>query len=102
VASGSGSEQTTDINVAVKLSAASSQEVRVSYFTNNGTATSSNDYVFSSGTLIFAPGETSKNIPIRIISDSVSEPDETFDVFLWTPVNGTLGTSKYTYTISNP
>jgi hypothetical protein len=45
----------------------------------NGTATTGdNDYVARSGTLTFAPGETTKTITIDVKGDSKREADETF------------------------
>ena len=47
--------------------------------TVNGTATTSdNDYVANSGTLTFAPGETTKTITIEVKGDSKKEADERF------------------------
>jgi hypothetical protein len=63
----------------VTLSAAYDQPVTVSFQTANGTATTgNNDYVAKSGTLTFAPGETTKNITIEVEGDSKREADETF------------------------
>ena len=45
----------------------------------NGTATTSdNDYVAKTGTLTFAPGETTKTITIVVNGDNKKEADETF------------------------
>ena len=44
-----------------------------------GTATTSdNDYVAKSGTLTFAPGETTKTITIEVRGDGKREANETF------------------------
>jgi aryl-phospho-beta-D-glucosidase BglC (GH1 family) len=74
----------------VSLFQSSSQTITVSYATANGTATAGSDYVASSGTLTFAPGETQKTILIPIIPDTIPEPDETFYVRLSSPTNATL------------
>ena len=37
-----------------------------------------NDYVAKTGTLTFAPGETTKTITIEVKGDSKKEADETF------------------------
>lgn len=53
-----------------------------------GTAEDALDYeVLSSGGLIFAPGETQKQIIINIIGDEVRETRETFGVKIYNPVN---------------
>jgi hypothetical protein len=51
----------------------------MSYRTANGTATTgNNDCVAMSGTLTFAPGETTKTITIGVKGDSKEESNETF------------------------
>ena len=63
----------------VTLSAAYDQAVTMSYQTVNGTAkTSNNDYVAKTGTLTFAPGETTKTITITVKGDNNAESNETF------------------------
>jgi hypothetical protein len=59
--------QTTVFTFTVTLSAAYDQAVTMSYQTVNGTAkTSDNDYVAKSGTLTFAPSQTTKTITIEV------------------------------------
>jgi len=71
--------QTTLFTFTVTLSAAYDQPVTMSFRTVNGTAkTSDNDYVAKSGTLTFAPGETTKTITIEVKGDSKKEANETF------------------------
>ena len=51
----------------------------MSFRTVDGTAkTSDSDYVAKSGTLTFAPGETTKTITIVVNGDSKKEANETF------------------------
>ena len=72
-------KKTTLFTFTVTLSAAYDQAVTVSFRTADGTATTSdNDYVAKTGTLTFAPGETSKAITIEVKGDSKKEADETF------------------------
>ncbi len=78
------------VNYQVRLLTASGRQVSVGYTTQNGTATAPEDYTASSGTLVFAPGETSKIIPLNIVSDRNQEPDETFRVILSNPVNAEI------------
>ena len=56
--------------------------VWVSYATANGTATAGNDYTSKSGTLTFAPGETTKTISVAIKGDKLEEANETLFVDL--------------------
>lgn len=53
----------------------------------------------SSGTVRFAPGETTQTIEIPIIGDLDDEPDETFTVNLSNPVNASLLLASGTGTI---
>ncbi|MBI4657808.1 MAG: immunoglobulin domain-containing protein, partial [Verrucomicrobia bacterium] len=86
----------------VTLSAASSHAVRTSFATWDGSATAdSGDYAVNSGTLIFAPGETSKTVTVQVIGDSAVEPDETFSVSLSNPVGATIADGQGVGTIAN-
>jgi hypothetical protein len=75
----------------VSLSAASALPVTVSYSTADGTATvAGNDYVPASGTLTFAPGETTQTITVVINRDRKKDADETFFVGLSGAINALL------------
>ena len=61
------------------LSAAYDQAVTMSFRTVNGTAkTADGDYIAKTGTLTFAPGETTKTITIEVKGDSKKEANESF------------------------
>jgi hypothetical protein len=67
----------------VSLSAPCDTPVTVNYATADATATTyGQDYVATSGTLTFAPGEVSKAITVTIIGDNNPEPDEMFSMNL--------------------
>jgi hypothetical protein len=68
----------TSFTFTVSLSAAYDQPVTVSYRTVNGTATAGSDYTSTSGTLTFAPGQTTKTITIQVKGDNKRESNETF------------------------
>lgn len=71
--------KTTLFTFTVTLSTAYDQPVTMSFATANGTArTSDNDYVAKSGTLTFAPGETTKTVTIEVKGDSKREDNEHF------------------------
>jgi hypothetical protein len=74
----------------VTLSAASTQMITVAYATADGTATAGSDYQAASGTLNFAPGETSKTITVLVIGDRLGESNETFFVNLSAASNATI------------
>lgn len=52
--------------------------VYVDYETSDGTANVGEDYEYTKGTLVFKPGDTSKQIAIKIVDDDVFELDEYF------------------------
>ncbi len=96
-----GDVDTTTLSLPVTLSGPSGREVDVDYATSNGSATAGSDYVAASGTLVFAAGETSKQIEVTVNGDIEVEGDETFTVTLSAPFNADLGTSAATGTITN-
>ena len=53
-------------------------------------ATEGKDYAAASGTLTFAPGDTSKTLTVTLNDDDVKEKDETFTIQLDNPVNAAL------------
>ncbi|MGE5192703.1 MAG: FG-GAP-like repeat-containing protein [Deltaproteobacteria bacterium] len=87
---GEGNSGTTSIAFTVTLSAALAQPVAVSFSTSGGTAAAGRDYQSTSGTLTFAPGETSKTITVLVNGDRIAEPNETFFVNLSNPTNATI------------
>jgi hypothetical protein len=85
--------QTTLFTFTVTLLAAYDQPVTMSFLTVNGTATTGDgDYVAKSGTLTFAPGETTKTITIEVKGDNKREGNETFFVDLSGISSNALGT----------
>jgi hypothetical protein len=91
VALSEGDSGQTAFDFTVSLSEASSKTVSVKYATANGTATTGdNDYVATSGTLKFAPGETTKTITVLVNGDAKAEADEHFFVNLSRARNATL------------
>lgn len=94
-----GNSGTSTANFTVFLSPASSQTVTVQYATAPGTALAGSDYSTTSGTLTFAPGQTSQQVSVLILSDTIFEPTETFNVNLSNPTNATLGDDQGVGTI---
>ena len=74
----------------VSLSTASSQTVTVAYATAAGTATAGADYTSASGTLTFAPGDTTKPLKVSVLGDQLDEDDETFTLALSAPTNASI------------
>ena len=88
-----GGSATATATFTVTLSAASTQPVTVAFATANGTATQGVDYVATSGSLTFAPGQTQATIPVTVLADPRATTDLGFVVDLSNPVNGVLGGS---------
>lgn len=81
------------LQVTVTRSGGSSGTVRVNYGTQSLTARASRDFRSTSGTLIFADGETNKTLLVPILNDTKIEGEEIFRVVLSRPRDGvTLGT----------
>jgi trimeric autotransporter adhesin len=80
----------TSVTFTVSLSAAYDQPVTVSYRTVNGTATAGSDYTSTSGSVTFAPGETTKTITIQVKGDNKRESNETFYLELFNNSSNSL------------
>jgi glucose/arabinose dehydrogenase len=96
-----GNAGTTTASFTVSLSNQSSQSVSVSYATAPGTATAGSDYVSTSGTLTFTPGQTSRPISVTVNGDTTFEANETFNVVLSGATNATIADNQGRGTINN-
>jgi hypothetical protein len=96
-----GHADTKAMAFTVRLSAASTQTINVSYATSNVTAVSGTDYVAALGTISFAPGQTARTVSVAIKGDRTPEMSETFRVTLSNPVNATLRDGLAVGTITN-
>jgi subtilisin family serine protease len=67
----------------------------------NGQASLRCDYVSATTKVVFAPGETSKNINISIINDAYQEGNETFSVSLSNATGASLNQPTATVTIAD-
>lgn len=86
--------------VLVSLSSAPTDPVSVNYAVTGGTATAGVDFNLAAGTLVFAPGETVRAVPLEILDDAAIEPDQTVVITLSGPTGATLSTqSTHTFTI---
>ena len=95
----------TTANFTITLSAPSVQTVTVKYATANGTATAPADYTAKALTILtFAPGETTKTVPVTIVGDTRDEVTESFKLVLSAPTNAAiaLGTGTCTITDDDP
>ena len=77
-----------------------SQATTVHYATIDGTAKNLSDYIASSGTIQFAPGETVKQFQVAIVDDAYVEETKSFSIVLSQPGVGVVQGSPFTTTIS--
>ncbi|WP_236519204.1 Calx-beta domain-containing protein [Sandaracinus amylolyticus] len=98
--SAEGNAGTTPATLAVTLSGPSAASITVAWATADGTATTA-DYVASSGTLTFAPGELAQTVAIDVTGDTISEPDETVLVRLSGATNATIADAEAALTITD-
>ena len=100
----SGSEGGT-LTFTVTLSVASEDTVGVTWTATAGgvsdTADTGDLAGSLTGTLTFAPGDTSKTFTVSTAEDTTDEADETFTVTLSGPTNATLGDGTGTGTIAD-
>jgi Calx-beta domain len=73
-----GNASTTPVSVPVTLSAASATPVTIDFTTAPGTATAPADYAIATGTLTFAPGQTSRLVTLSVVGETAVEPHENF------------------------
>lgn len=84
-----GDSGRTPATLTVTLNQAATQQVSVGWSTVAGTA-GDRDFAAGSGTVTFAPGQTSAQVTVGVTGDAADEPDETFAVHLSNPVNATV------------
>ncbi len=90
VSQAEGNDGATNFVFTVTKNGLSALSSTVDYATADGTATTADaDYVASSGTLTFAPNETTQQITVAVNGDRKAEADETFTVVLSSGVNAT-------------
>jgi hypothetical protein len=87
-----GDVGTTNLTFTLTLSNAKSNEVRVSWFTRDGTAESTSDYGAASGDLTFPPGQVAQTLSIVVTNDDLTEWSEYFFLCLTNPVFGRIVT----------
>jgi hypothetical protein len=94
VAQAEGDSGTTAFTFTVSLQPPRVSSVTVDYATADGTATAADgDYVPTSGTLTFGPGETEKTITVLVNGDTRLEGDETFAIVLSNPLHAVISPS---------
>ena len=82
------SPENSTFDFPLVLDRSTDRAVTVVYETRPLTATEGEDFVPSSGSITFAPGETSATISVEIVIDEYIEEDEQFRVVLVESQNG--------------
>jgi hypothetical protein len=77
----------------VSLSWPAVEAASVQFTTQDVTASAGSDYMASTGSVTFAPGEQRKTIRVQVEPDVVDEPDELVRVLLFNPVEARFGDS---------
>ena len=83
----------------VRLDRASGRPITVVCRSEDGTATTPDDYELEIGVVTLEPGQTSAEIRIGLMDEVVPEPNETFKVILSEPSHVELATTSATGTI---
>jgi hypothetical protein len=78
-------------SIVVTRAGDASTSAAVDFQTSDGTALQRTDYTTVSGTITFAPNETSKIFNIPLVDDGFVEDTETVNLTLSNPVGATLG-----------
>ena len=95
-----GGAEGEDLEFTVTLDSASGRDVTVDWAVDDGTATAGDDYTDGSGTLTFAPRQTTKTISVATLQDTDPEDAETFTVTLSNANNATIADAEATGTIA--
>ena len=83
-----GNAGTTDVVFEIRLNAAGTEPVVVSFVTDNQTAIGGStcggaaDYVSTTGSVTFNPGVTTQTVVVKVCGETIVEPDERFELFL--------------------
>ena len=96
-----GNTGTVNANFTVSLNVPSGRAVTVDFATANGTAQAPADYQAGSGTVTFAPGQTSKQVTVLVNGDLLDEANETYFVNLTNPTNATISDGQGVGTITD-
>jgi hypothetical protein len=96
-----GNAGTTATTFTISLGQAEPGAVSVDWTTQDGTAAAGSDYAAASGTVTFAPGETSKTVAVAVTGDTTPEADENFAVNLSNAAGSRIVRANGVGTITN-
>ncbi|MBA3502428.1 MAG: hypothetical protein H0T65_18845, partial [Deltaproteobacteria bacterium] len=97
-----GDASTSPATLTVTLSAASGRTVQLAYAVNGAgtTMTDPSDYTLVGSSLTFNEGETTKDITVNVVGDTINEPTETLSVVLSSPIDGSATLANFTRTLT--
>jgi 6-phosphogluconolactonase (cycloisomerase 2 family) len=96
-----GNRGRRNVTFTIALSQAASSAIGVDVTTANGTALAGQDYLAGSGRVTFAPGETTKTVPVVVLGDGTPEADEQFTLRLSNATGADIVKAAGTATIAN-
>jgi len=97
-----GNSGSGNLTFTVRLSKADRKKtITVNYNTADGSAVAGSDYTAVSGTVTIAAGRNSATFNVPVNGDTAVEPNETFSVNLFNPVNAALANGQALGTIIN-
>jgi len=97
-----GASGSQNVPFVVSLNAPVAYPVQVDYSTSDGAAVAPDGYSPASGTLTFAPGQTTQTVPVAVPGNPSFSGLQDFSFATFTPVNTTLGanrTAAYVYNL---
>ncbi|HEX3577199.1 MAG TPA: Calx-beta domain-containing protein [Thermoanaerobaculia bacterium] len=96
-----GNSGATSFNFTVTLTPASTFPVTINWASADNTAIAGSDYQPASGSLTFAPGQTTKTVTVFVNGDVTTEPNESFFVNLYNPGNASVSDAQGQGNITN-
>lgn len=96
-----GNAGSTNATFTISLSNPSATQIAVDYSTSDQTATAGTDYTATSGTAVITAGQTSVQIQVAVLGDTVNEGNETFAVTLSNALNATIADAVGVGTIND-
>ena len=89
-------ENAGSVTLTVTRTGSTAGSASLTYSSLDVTASGFSDYTGLAGTLTFAAGESSKNVSIAIVNDTIAEGNETFNLILSGVSNANLGSPAVT------
>lgn len=96
-----GNAGTTNAVFTVSQTTLAHIALSVDFATADGTATAGSDYTATTGTLTFAPGQSSQTISVPLLGDVLPENTETFFLNLSNAIGATITDAQGLATMSN-